>query len=85
MVELVVAFLLGVILAPIVRPMLRPVFVEAIKAALLFGEEVKRVSAQVKEDVEDVAAEVARERGARPAPPAEPRPADVKSPSSSAE
>lgn len=85
MVELAVAFLLGVILAPIVRPMLRPVFVEAIKAALLFGDEVKRVSAQVKEDVEDVAAEVAKERAAKPAPPADAPGPDATPRSSSAE
>jgi len=67
MLELTAAFLAGVILSPVIRPMLRPLFVEAIKAGLVFSEEVKRVSAQVKEEVEDAAAEVAHERAAKAA------------------
>lgn len=52
-----VIFLLGVLLAPVIRPLARPLVLELVRAWLHVNEEVKRLSAQVKEDLEDAAAE----------------------------
>ena len=57
-----IAFFLGVLLAPVVKPLFRPLLVELIKLVLLTSEEVKRLSAQVKEDVEDATAEAQAQR-----------------------
>ena len=57
MLTAIIAFALGVFFAPVIKPLLRPILVEIIKLALLTSEEVKRMSAQVKEDIEDAAAE----------------------------
>lgn len=50
-------FFLGVLLAPVVRPLARPLLLELVRAGLQINEEVKRLSAQVREDIEDAAAE----------------------------
>lgn len=63
-----IAFFLGVFLAPVVRPLLRPLFVEIIRATIVTVDEVRRMSAQVRENVEDATAEVQAERAARQAP-----------------
>ena len=84
------AFFLGVLLAPVVRPLLRPLFVEIVRAALLTADEVRRLTAEMRENIEDAAAEAkaehetktAREAAARQAaaraaaapPPVEPPP-----------
>lgn len=54
-----IAFLLGVFFAPVVRPLARPILVEIIKAGLLVGDEVRRMSAQVREGMDDARAEAA--------------------------
>lgn len=80
----IIAFALGVFLAPVVRPFLRPLFVELIRVALLTADEVRRLSSQVREDVQDAAAEAQAERekqaaakSAQPAAdPATPPPTD---------
>lgn len=54
-----IAFLLGVFFAPVVRPLARPVLIEIIKAGLLVGDEVRRMSAQVREGMDDARAEAA--------------------------
>ncbi len=53
----ILMFFLGVLLAPVVRPMARPLLLELVRAGLQVNEEVKRLSAQVREDIEDAAAE----------------------------
>jgi len=76
------AFAAGVFLAPAIRPLLRPVAVEAIKAVMIAADEAKRLSEDVKEDIEDAAAEAKAAHAARkaeaappPPPPADPPPA----------
>jgi hypothetical protein len=53
----IVAFLLGVFLAPAIRPLFRPILVEVIRAGLVVNDEVRRMSHTVREGVEDVQAE----------------------------
>ena len=65
------------LLGPIIRPLLRPIFVEIIKVSITTSEEVRRMSVQVREDIEDAAAEVNAERASKKAaesvrPPAPP-------------
>lgn len=50
-------FFLGVLLAPVVRPLARPLLLELVRAGMQIREEMTRLSAQVKEDIEDAAAE----------------------------
>jgi hypothetical protein len=76
-----VAFALGVLLAPVVRPLMRPLFVELIRVVLLTADEVQRLSSQVREDIQDASAEAqaAREAKAKreqttPADPGAPAP-----------
>jgi hypothetical protein len=61
-----IAFFLGVFLAPVVRPLLRPLFVELIRAVLMTADETRRLTAQVRENIEDAAAEVRAERETKP-------------------
>jgi len=56
-----------VLLGPVIRPLLRPIFVEIIKVSITTSEEVRRMSVQVREDIEDAAAEVNAERAAKKA------------------
>ena len=75
-----ISFALGVFLAPVVRPLMRPVFVEMIRATLMTADEAKRLTAQVREGIEDAAAEAkaqkdaaaAAARTATPPPPPPP-------------
>jgi hypothetical protein len=73
----ILTFFLGVFLAPIVRPLLRPFFVELVRATLMTADEVRRLSAEVRENVEDAAAEARAQHAARaeatPPPPAAPQ------------
>lgn len=62
MLTAVIAFALGVFFGPVIKPMLRPLLVEIIKLALVTAEEMKRLSLQVKEDIEDAAAEANAQR-----------------------
>ena len=55
------------LLGPVIRPLLRPIFVEIIKVSITTSEEVRRMSVQVREDIEDAAAEVNAERAAKKA------------------
>lgn len=72
---LLLAFLLGVFMAPIVRPLFRPLLVELVRAILLAADEAKRVSSKLREDIEDATAEArAREKTERPAAAAPPPP-----------
>ena len=57
MLTAVIAFFLGVLLAPVVRPLLRPFFVEIVRAVLLTSDEVRRLTAEMRENIEDAAAE----------------------------
>ena len=80
--SLLIAFSLGVFLAPVVRPMLRPLFVELIRAGLMTVDETKRLAAEVRENIEDAAAEAKAQRDAKaaaaaaatPPPPSDPPP-----------
>jgi len=54
-----IAFLLGVFFAPVIRPLARPILIEIIKAGLMVGDEVRRMSAQVREGMDDARAEAA--------------------------
>jgi hypothetical protein len=83
MITNIVMFFLGVLLAPVIRPLLRPVFVELVRAGVQTVDEVKRLSAQAREGIEDAVAEAEAEQAAKakkaaaaqaPAPP--PPPAD---------
>lgn len=67
MLSTLVAFFLGVFLAPAVRPLFRPVMVELVRAGLAISDEVKRMSAHVQESVEDAKAEVDANRASRDA------------------
>jgi hypothetical protein len=69
MLTAVIAFFAGVFLAPIVRPLLRPLLVEIVKAAVIASAEVRRLSSQVKEDLEDAAAQADTARRRAGAPP----------------
>jgi hypothetical protein len=53
----VIAFLLGVFFAPVIRPLFRPLLIEVIKAGLMVGDEAKRLSAEVREGIDDAKAE----------------------------
>ena len=64
MITAIIAFALGVFFAPVIKPLLRPLLVEIIKLTLVTADEVKRLSAQVKEDIEDAAAEANAQRTA---------------------
>lgn len=61
----ILMFFLGVLLAPVVRPLLRPLFVEMVRAGVQTVDEVKRLSAQAREGVEDAVAEAEAERAAK--------------------
>ncbi len=61
----IVMFFLGVLLAPVIRPLLRPVFVELVRAGVQTVDEVKRLSAQAREGIEDAVAEADAERAAK--------------------
>jgi len=88
-------FLLGLFFAPVVRPLLRPMFVELVKLTMTSWYEGQRMSAKVREEVEDAIAQAEAERaakarteaaahaGAAAAPPA-PAPAAAEAPASSA-
>lgn len=69
MLSTIIAFLLGVFLAPAVRPLFRPVMLEVVRAMFAITDEVKRMSAQVQESVEDAKAEVDAARAAQAASP----------------
>jgi hypothetical protein len=58
------AFFIGVFFAPVVRPLLRPLFVELIRAGLMTVDETRRLTAQVRENIDDATAEVQAEREA---------------------
>ena len=77
----ILAFLAGVVLAPVIRPLLRPLLVELIRVTIMTADEVRRLSAEVRENVEDATAEAQAKRQARaaattdrarPAPPEPP-------------
>jgi hypothetical protein len=81
--SLLIAFGLGVFLAPVVRPLLRPLFVELIRAGLMTVDETKRLAAEVRENIEDASAEAKAQRDAKaqataaattPPPPSDPPP-----------
>lgn len=74
------AFAAGVFLAPAIRPLLRPVAVEAIKAVMIAADEAKRLSEDVKEDIEDAAAEAKAAHTARKAETAPPPPPPADTP-----
>lgn len=59
------AFFLGVFFAPVVRPLLRPLLVEVIRVGLLTIDEAKRLTAEVRENIDDATAEVRAEREAK--------------------
>jgi len=65
------AFFAGVFLAPVVRPLLRPLFVELVRATMMTADEVRRLSAEMRENIEDAAAEARAEREAKLARDAE--------------
>jgi hypothetical protein len=73
-----ITFFLGVFLAPVVRPLLRPLFVEVIRASLVTIDEAQRLTAQVRETIEDAAAEAKAQQAAKAAsttpPPSDPPP-----------
>jgi len=69
-----IAFFAGVLLAPIVRPLIRPLLVEIVKASVIASAEVKRLSSQVKEDLEDAAAKAEAEKRRAHASPDRPEP-----------
>jgi hypothetical protein len=71
-----ITFFLGVFLAPVVRPLLRPLFVELIRASLVTVDEAQRLTAQVRESIEDAAAEAKAQQAAKAASAAQPPPAD---------
>lgn len=66
MLSIVLAFFLGVFLAPAIRPLFRPIMVEFIRAGIILGDEVRRVSHTVREGVEDAQAEASAARSRRP-------------------
>lgn len=53
------AFLAGVVTAPYVTRALKPVTREVVKGSLLVGHQLQRITAEVREDLEDLAAEAA--------------------------
>jgi len=63
----ILAFLLGVALAPVIRPLLRPLLVEVIRVGIMTADEVRRLSAEVRENVEDATAEAQAKREGRAA------------------
>jgi hypothetical protein len=67
----ILAFFAGVFLAPVIRPLLRPFFVELVRATLMTADEVRRLSAEMRENLEDAAAEARAEREAKLARDAE--------------
>lgn len=73
----VIAFFLGVLLAPVVRPLLRPLFVEIVRAVLLTADEVRRLTAEMRENIEDAAAEAKAGHDAKVAREAEVRRAEA--------
>ena len=64
-----IAFLVGVFFAPVVRPLCRPILVEIIRAGLLVGDEVRRMTTQVREGLDDARAEAAASANRAEAPP----------------
>jgi hypothetical protein len=60
-----IAFGLGVFLAPVIRPLLRPVVVELMRATMMAVDEAQKLSASVREDLQDVAAEAQAQRDAK--------------------
>jgi|CXWL01.1.fsa_nt_gi TPP-dependent pyruvate/acetoin dehydrogenase alpha subunit len=65
MLTTIIAFFAGVLLAPVVKPLLRPLLVELIRAGLMTADEVRRISAEVQETVQDAAAEAQAQRESR--------------------
>jgi len=80
MLTAILAFLAGVVLAPVIRPLLRPLLVELIRVGVMTADEVRRLSSEVRENVEDATAEAQAKRRARPAGPADPAPPDPSDP-----
>ena len=74
MLSTVLAFFLGVFLAPAVRPLFRPVLIEMIRAGLVLTDEVKRMQVSLTESMEDARAEAEAAQAAPPKPAARPRP-----------
>jgi predicted lipid-binding transport protein (Tim44 family) len=58
-------FLLGLFFAPVVRPLLRPMFVELVKLTMTSWYEGRRMSAKVREEVEDAIAQAEAEQAAK--------------------
>jgi len=61
----ILMFFLGVLLAPVVRPLARPLLLELVRAGMQISEEMKRLSVQVKEDIEDATAEAEAVKAAK--------------------
>jgi len=62
----VVAFVLGVAVAPHVSKAIKPVSREAMKRAVRLGDRLRRTAAEVREDLQDLAAEAAAELESEP-------------------
>jgi hypothetical protein len=67
MLTAILAFLAGVVLAPVIRPLLRPLLVELIRVGVMTADEVRRLSSEVRENVEDATAEAQAKRQSRAA------------------
>lgn len=65
MLSIFFGFLLGLFFAPVVRPLLRPMFVELVKLTMTSWYEGRRMSAKVREEVEDAIAQAEAEQAAK--------------------
>lgn len=65
MLSIFFGFLLGLFFAPVVRPLLRPMFVELVKVSMTSWYEGRRISAKVREEVEDAIAQAEAEQAAK--------------------
>jgi len=54
-------FVLGAVTAPMVAPALRPLLRKTVKNGILAGREMKRMFESAREDIEDLAADAARD------------------------
>ncbi|HYU34092.1 MAG TPA: DUF5132 domain-containing protein [Thermoanaerobaculia bacterium] len=54
-------FVAGVLFSPQVRKVLRPAVKEVVKAGMVVGTQIQQLASEVKEDLEDIAAEASAE------------------------
>lgn len=59
--RILLGFIVGVTAAPLVRERMKPFLREVVKKSIIAGVQLQKLTAEAKEDLEDLAAEAAAE------------------------